>query len=98
MTNLQTQGLATMARAVSVTAETLLTLQKSIANVMDSDSDMDILVHNDEKITDRQKNFITTLVRKNCLDPGERENKLAEMESYSRQDADMAIKALLGEN
>jgi hypothetical protein len=95
MTNAKSQGLATLARAASVTLDTLSLLKKSIDSVMDED--MDILVHKEQPITDRQKEFLGNLIRKNIIDKGEREVKMGQIEDYSRADADMAIKQFLGE-
>ena len=93
MTNAQTTGLATMARAASVTSDALLALQKSIANFMDAD--MDILMPDNQSITEKQKSLLTLLFRRNFIDKGELEKKLADLDSYSKADANLAIKELL---
>jgi hypothetical protein len=92
--NATTQELTVLSRAASVTAQTLMALKKSIDGLI-GDPDMDILIRDTETISPRQKEFLTTLIRKNFVDPGERENKLEELDSYSRSDADAMIKQLL---
>jgi len=95
MTNAQTTELVTMARAASVTSEALLAFQKSIANVMDADSDADMDILKPQAtggITERQREFLAKLIKINVMDREERENKLSEIESFSREDANVAIK------
>lgn len=93
--NAKEQGLVTLSRAAEVTADTLSALKKSIDNLLGSD--MEILVHDNQMISDRQKEFLIRLIKQNFIDPAERQNKIEEVDSYSKADADLAIKQLLGQ-
>jgi len=96
--NAKTHELSVVSRAASVTAQTLLALKKSLDELISSsDDNMDILVQDDQPISDRQKEFLMTLIRRNFVDKMEIERKIDALDSYSRADADLAIKELLGQ-
>ena len=96
----KTDALSVIARSSEIAMTALGALKKSVSDLLDHDMDIIHDVSKDDQlmISTRQKNFLSTLIRKNIMDPQERENKMAEMESYSLADANLAIKALLGEN
>lgn len=93
--NAQTKELTLVARAAEVTAKTLMVFKKSVDDLLIEDDDMNILLPDDQAITDKQKSLLTLLIRRNFVDKGEIEKKLSDLDSYSKADANLVIKELL---
>lgn len=93
--NAQTKELTLVARAAEVTAKTLMVFKKSVDDLLIEDNDMNILLPDDQTITDKQKSLLTLLIRRNFVDKGEIEKKISDLDSYSKADANLAIKELL---
>jgi hypothetical protein len=102
MENVKTRELSIVSRAAGVTAQTLLALKKSVDNLLSSNVTSTVApspatgAQEYQPITEKQKEFLTILIRKNFVDKGEVNIKLDELDGYSKADANLAIKELLG--
>lgn len=93
MDKAQSKELSMVSRAAEVTASTLMALRKAIEGLLDQD--MDIIAVPDEQamMTEKQRSFLQHLYKVNCLDKGELNIKLEQLDSgLTKQEADLLIK------